>query len=203
MKDLIATLEKEKVINLNEASKILGNHMAVYRLAKKGDILAVQPEGLGFFTLPDFEDGEIHFSILKKYYPKCVVSGRTALALHNLSLDYIDKIDVDIPNTTNLSNSLFEVHRVSEKKISHVIEKSFPSQGIPFEIKIYSPERSLFEAYKYFKGSEPYYKAIKEFYNQYLLKTAPGDQFDIILKIHKEIGKEIIEHLNLIGESDG
>lgn len=200
--DIIQRLKKEKVLSLNEASEILGNHMAVYRLAKKGDILQVQPEGLGFFTLPDFEDGEVHFSILKKYYPKCVVSGKTALSLHNLSLDYIDKIDVDIPNTTNLSNSLFEVHRVSEKKISHVVEKAFPEQGVPFEIKIYSQERSLFEAHKYFKGSESYYKAIKEFYNIHLNKSAPGNQFDIILKIHKKIGQEIIEHLTLIGAKD-
>jgi hypothetical protein len=195
MGNLINILKAQKVISLSDATKVLGNNMAVYRLVDKGEIIKVYPDGLGYFSLPDLEEGEAHFAIVSKYYSKCVVSGKTALSLYDLSLDYISSIDVDIPKTTNLSNELLNVHRVVETKINNVIERSFDNKGVPFKIKIYSPERTLHEAYKYYNGTDSFYYAIKQYRKLYLNTDMPGKQYDTILQIGKTAGREIMKLL--------
>ena len=195
MNELIDILHKDYVVSLDEGTKILGNDKAIYRLVEKGKLVKVHPKGLGYFSLPDVEEGMAHFAVVKKYYPQCIVSGKTALSLYGLSLDYINKIDVDISRDTNLSNELLNVHRVVDSKINNVVERSFDDQGIPFSINIYSPERCLFEAHKYYKGLDSYFHCMKEYQSKYLSKEAPGEQFDTILKINKNIGREIIDLL--------
>jgi len=189
------TLGADLVISLEDSIKILGNDKAVYRLVDKGEIKKTGPNGLGYFTLPNIEEGEANFAIINKYYPQCIVSGKTALALYGLSLDYISAIDVDISNKTNLSNELLNVHRITDSKINNVIEKSFEDRGVPFKIRIYSPERCLFEAFKYYKGLDSYFYCMKEYRDRYLNRSSPGEQFDKILKINKKIGREIIDLL--------
>ncbi len=195
MESLFEILKKDRVISLKDAISILGNNMAVYRLEEKGLIVKVYPSGLGYFTLPDIEEGEAQFAVVSKYYPQCVISGKTALSLYNLSLDYIREIDVDIPTSTNLSNDLLNVHRVSEMKINNVIERKFEEKGISFDIKIYSSERTLHEAYKYYKGSDSFYRALKRYRKYYLNKECPGEQYDMILSINKKIGRELVDFL--------
>jgi hypothetical protein len=195
-------LKKDRVISLKDASKILGNKMAVYRLEQKKMIRKVHPDGLGYFSLPETEEGEAQFAIVAKYYPQCVVSGPTALSLYGLSQDYISEIDVDIPRTTNLSNDLLNVHRVLESKINNVVFRSFESRGVPFEIKIYSPERALHEAYKYYKGLDSFYYAIKKYRLFFLNLVTPGDQYGEILEINKTSGPEILSFLKM-EDSDG
>lgn len=192
-----AILKKHLVISLEDATKILGNDKAVYRLCEKGKLAKVEPKGLGFFSLVGLEEGTAHFAIVSKYYSNCVISGKTALSLYDLSLDYISKIDVDIPNVTNLSNDLLNVHRVVESKISHVVKGKFEDKGIPFNIKIYSVERTLFEAHKYYRGSDSYFYALKQYSKLFLDKKNPGKQFNIILEINKKIGQEMIDLLNM------
>ena len=149
----------------------------------------------GLFTLPGIEEGTAQFAALNKYFTKCVVSGVTALSLYELGQEYLDKIHVDIPNTTNLSNSLLEVHRVTAELISHVENRKFEEKGIPFKIKVYSPERTLFEAYKYYGvGTDAFIRVIKKYRNRYLNKKSPGKQYDIILSIDKKIGRELVNY---------
>lgn len=195
MVSLSNILKKDLVISLEEGIEFLGNDKAVYRMVEDGKLVHVYPKGLGYFSLPEVEEGTAHFAIVKKYYTQCVVSGKTALSLYGLSLDYIDKIDVDISRNTNLANELLTVHRVVDSKINNVLEKSFGEKGIPFKIKIYSPERCLFEAYKYYKGLDSYFYALKEYRRSFLSLKNPGEQFDTILKINKKIGREIIDLL--------
>jgi len=188
-------LEKDFVISLEDGVKLLGNDKALYRLVEKESLKKVEPKGLGYFTLPEIEEGTARFAIISKYYSHCVVSGKTALSLYGLGLDCIGKIDVDISNKTNLSNELLMVHRVVDSKINGVVERSFKEHGVPFKIKIYSPERCLFEAYKYYKGLDSYFYALKKYKDKYLNKDQPGEQFDTILKINKKIGREIVDLL--------
>jgi hypothetical protein len=197
MSNLIPILKNEFVISLEDGIKLLGNDKALYRMVEKGDIKKVEPNGLGYFTLPQVEVATAHFAIIKKYYTKCVISGKTALSLYDLSLDYIDVIDVDISNKTNLSNDLLNVHRIIDSKINNVIMRSFIDKAIPFDIRIYSPERVLFEAYKYYKGLDSYFYCMKQYKNLYLDKKNPGIQFDTILKINKKIGREILDLLSM------
>ena len=195
MNNLEKILRSDLVISLEDGVQILGNDRAVYKLVEVGGLKKVGPNGLGYFSLPEVEEGTAYFAIINKYYPQCVISGKTALSLYRLSLDYIKKIDVDVSNKTNISNELLNVHRVVSSKINNIIKRSFKDSGIPFKIKIYSPERCLFEAYKYDKGLDSYFHCLKKYQEIYLNKDNPGDQFDIILKINKKIGREIIDLL--------
>jgi hypothetical protein len=195
MSNLEEILKNDQVISLEDGIKLLGNDKAVYRLVEKGELKKVEPKGLGYFTLPEVEEGAAHFAIINKYYPQCVISGKTALALYGLSLDYINEIDVDLSNKTNLSNELLNVHRVADSKMNNIIKRSFEDRGIPFEIKIYSPERCLFEAYKYYKGLDSYFYSLKEYKDKYLNQESPGEQYDTILKINKRVGREVIDLL--------
>jgi len=195
MEELLEKLKDQLVIGLEDALKILGNDKAVYRLVKKGSLRKVHPNGLGYFTLPEIEEGTAQFAIIKNYYPQCVISGKTALSLYGLSLDYISEIDVDISNKTNLANELLSVHRVVDSKINNIIERSFDNKGIPFQIRIYSPERVLFEAHKYYKGLDSYFYCMKQYKKLYLNTSEPGNQYDTILKFNKKIGREIIDLL--------
>lgn len=195
MSIILDILKKELVISLKEAVMLLGNKMAVYRLVEKGEISKVHPFGLGFFTLPSIDDGVVHFAVVAKYYPDCVVSGKTAMSLYGLGQDYIDKIDVDLPSTLNISNELLNVHRIVKSKINNVIKRDFKEKGINFNIKIYSPERVLHELYKYSKGTDAFYRGIKEYRRSYLNIDLPGEQYNVILSINKKIGQEIVNYL--------
>ena len=124
---LIKALRDSLVISAKDATKILGKRSDVYKLQEQGVISKVYPSGLGFFSLPDMDEDNAHYAILAKYYKKCVVSGRTALLLYELGEDYIDNIDVDIPNTTNLETSIFNIHRVVPSMINSVEKRSFNS----------------------------------------------------------------------------
>ncbi len=195
MDKLSEILKKDLVISLVDVVKLLRNDKAVYRLVEKGELTKVEPNGLGYFCLPGVEEGSAHFAIIRKYYPQCIISGKTALSLYGMSLDYIGKIDVDISNKTSLGNELLNVHRVVESKITNVEERSFEDKGIDFKIKIYSPERCLFEAYKYYKGLDSFFYSLKQYKKKYLNKSSPGDQFDTLMKINKKIGREILDLL--------
>lgn len=195
--DLINTLKKDLVISAKEAALIVGNRQKVYRLAEKGEIAQVYPEGLGYFSLPDTEEGEAHFAIISKYYPGCVVSGQTALSLYGLADEYIGEIDVDIPKTTNLKNALLNVHRINPNKLDGIIKRSFEEKGVPFKIRIYSPERVLHEAYRYYRLSDSFYRALKRYRKLYLDTKKPADQYAEILRFDKKIGTTIINFLKM------
>lgn len=192
-------LKNDLVISLREGIKILGNDKAIYRLVDKGDLQKVHPGGLGFFSLPNVSNTTAQFAIVRKHYSQCVISGRTALSLYDLGQDYIDKIDVDIPNSMNLLNELLNVHRIVSSKITNVVNRKFENKGVVLPVNIYSPERVLFEGYKYFKGLDSYFYCLKQYKSLYLNLESPGDQFNSILKINKRIGREIVDLLIMEG----
>jgi len=195
MSELIKELKRNRVVSLKEAIELAGSKTTVYRFEERGEIVKIHPQGLGYFTLPEIEEGEAQFAVIAKYYPECVVSGKTAMSLYGLSLDYIREIDVDIPRETNLSNGLVKVHRVVAKKINNIIKRSFKERGVPFDIKIYSAERTLHEAYKYYKGLDAFYFAIKQYRKLYLNKKNQGELYNTILSIDKKVGQEILNYL--------
>jgi hypothetical protein len=138
-----------------------------------------------------------HYAIIARYYGHCVVSGPTALSLYGLADEYIDKIDVDIANTTNLKNALLNVHRVAPSKLEGITQQSFVTRGIPFKIKIYTPERSLHEAYKYYRLSDSFYRALKRYRRSYLNAKNPAKQYDEILHFDNKAGSIIINFLKM------
>jgi hypothetical protein len=195
---LISRIEKDLAINSKDARAILGHRMGVYRLAQRGIIVPIDDaKNLGLFTLPNIGPFEASFAALSKYYPDCVVSGPTCLSIHGLTDDYIGKIHVDIAHPKDLKNDLFSVHRVKRENINNVVNKSFKDQSIIKKIKIYSPERSLHEAYKYFYGTDIFYKAIVRYRKNYLNRASPGAQYDTILKVNPVSGSKTVELLSL------
>ena len=197
MKSILKILKDDQVISLREAVKILGNDKAVYKLVETNTIMKLDPIGLGLFCLPSADEGTAQLAAVNKYYPDCIISGPTALSLYGMSLDYIDKIDVDIDNKKNLANEMLRVHRVISSKINNIEHRSFKEKGIEFKLKIYSPERVLHEAHKYYSGLDSFYRAIKVYKEKYLKTEIQGDQFNTILKINKKIGKELINLLQM------
>lgn len=195
---LVETLKKKRVINATEASKILGNRMAIYRLVIEGVVAKFEnAKNLGIFTLPDVDPEQAGFAVLSQYYPDCVVSGITCLRILDLGQDYIDKIHVDIPYPKDLRNDLFEAHRVKREKINHVMEKSFKDRNVPFPIKIYNPERAMHEAYKYYGKTDAFYRAIKKYCSIYLNRQNPGDQYQKLKEIDPKVGSIIVDLLVL------
>jgi predicted transcriptional regulator of viral defense system len=195
---LINFLEKKLVINSKEAEKILGHKMAIIRLANRGVVEPVyDAKDLGFYTLPNTVPLESSFAILSRHYKDCVVSGPTCLSIYGLTDEYIQEIHVDIPNTNNLRNKLLKVHRVKKEKINNVVIRAFEDQSIITKIKIYSPERALHEAAKYYGKGENFLKAIRRYGKDYLNRKNPGEQYDAILKINKKVGMEIVNYLAL------
>ena len=195
---LLDILKAKKVINAAEASKLLGNKMAIYRLAEEGLVVKFEDaKNLGIFTLPDVGPEQATFAVLSQYYPDCVVSGITCLRILDLGLDYIDRIHVDIAYPKDLKNELFETHRVKKEKINHVIEKAFEDRNIPFPIKIYNPERAMHEAYKYYGKTDAFYRAIKKYSSKYLDRKSPGVQYQTIKEIDSKVGAIIVDLLAL------
>ena len=191
-------LREKLVINTQDAQKLLGSRMAITRLVEKEVIERVDGAGkMGLYCLPETNTEAMGFAALSHYYCECVVSGVTCLRILGLGQDYIDKIHVDIPYPKNMKNDLFEVHRVSPEKINHVMVKSFEDRGIVFPIKIYSPERALFEAYKYYGGTDAFYRVIKRYSSMYLDRKSPAKAYETIREINKTIGSKILSLLVL------
>ena len=65
MSEIEKILHTETVISLEDGINLLGNDKAVYRLVEKGVLKKVEPNGLGFFTLPATEEGTAQFAIVK------------------------------------------------------------------------------------------------------------------------------------------
>jgi hypothetical protein len=186
-------LKNNLVISTKEATSLLSNQRQVFRLVERGEIQRIGPVGSGYYALPNMDEGDAVFAILTRYYPGCVVSGDTCLSLYHLGQAYIREINVDIPNTTSLKNPLFKVHRVHPRKIFDVELRKFES--LPVKVRVYSPERALYEAYKYSDQSEIYFKALKRYRAHFLNKVRPGDQYDLISKIDKKLNSRILRDL--------
>lgn len=186
-------LKKNFVISAKEAISLLNYPMQLYRLQEQGEIQRVGPSRSGYYSLPHLDEATATLIVLAQYYPQCVITGETCLGLYQLSQHYLRDIEVDIPKTTNLKNALFKIHRVSPQMIFEVEKRKFES--VPVELKIYSPERALFEAYKFGDRSEVYFRALKRYRSHYLDKRRPGPQYDRIKIIDKKLKARILRDL--------
>ena len=193
MRTIEEILLEKIVISTKEAVEVLGNRMSITRLCKKDIICPVGQKGSGYYTLPDTNDLKAILAVKSNYYPESVISGPSALTLHELGLDYIDKLDIDIPLEKDIKNQLFNTHRIIIRKIMYVINKEIQE----IIVKIYSPERTLYEAYKQGKNSETFYRALKRYRTLYLDKETPAKQYNIISNIDSEFGSDILRLLTI------
>ncbi len=174
-KTALSKIKKEKIFALSELVELFGNRMEVSRKAIEG---IVQSLGSGYYASPGLDPFIAALGIVAKYYPELVLSSRTALRIHGLSQDYIEKIDVDIERAKSLRNKLLQVHRVPSKRLVGIIKINY--QGM--KIKIYDIERTLAEAYRLDPAGPDFYKALKRYMRKGNIKADQIAQYDKILK---------------------
>lgn len=175
LKKALAKIKKEKVFSLIELTELFGNRMEVTRKAREG---IIQSLGSGYYASPELDPFLAALGVVAKYYPKVIISGRTALHIHGLAQDYIEKIDVDIKREKSIRNKLMQVHRVPTKRLTGYTQISY--QGI--KIKIYDIERTLAEAYHLDPAGPDFYKALKRYIKKGNIKSDQISHYDKILK---------------------
>ncbi len=182
LKKAQARIKKEKVLGLAELIELFGNRMEVSRKAREG---MLQSLGNGFYATPELDPFIAALVVVAKYYHYVVISGRTALHIHGLAQDYIEKIDVDIEREKSLRNKLLQVHRVDSKRLIGITKLNHHGVGI----KIYDIERTLAEAYRLDPAGPDFYKALKRYIKLGVIKADRIAQYDKILKT------KVIAHL--------
>jgi predicted transcriptional regulator of viral defense system len=181
-KKALARIKKEKVLGLAELIELFGNRMEVSRKSREG---ILQSLGNGFYSTPQLDPYIAALVVVTKYYPHVVISGRTALHIHGLAQDYIEKIDVDIEREKSLRNKILQVHRVDSKRLIGITKLNHHGIGI----KIYDIERTLAEAYRLDPAGPDFYKALKRYIKLGIIKTDRIAHYDKILKT------KVIAHL--------
>jgi len=181
-KKALSTIKKQKVLALIELVELFGNRMEVSRKTREG---VLQSLGNGFYAIPELDPFLAALVVVTKYYPQVVISGRTALHIHGLAQDYIEKIDVDIEREKSLRNSILHVHRVDSKRLIGITKLNH--HGIA--IRIYDIERTLAEAYKLDPAGPDFYKALKRYIKRGNIQTDRIAYYDKIIKT------KVITHL--------
>lgn len=175
--DVLKLIESKKVIKASEAMKLISDRKELTRMHENGDILYL---GSGLYSSLSISSEMAALMATSKYYPQAVISRSTALRIHGLGEERINKVHVDIANDTSIRNELMEVHRVSPKYMTEIVVIDY--QGI--RLKVYSEARCLYEALKEYGYTAEYFKAIKRYVARH--------------KKSKSIDSKLIEKLDLL-----
>ena len=93
MKNTDKKLPKFFVLRSKDLEEYFGSRVAIMRSAERGEIQSLSS---GLYASPSLDPMTASVIATAKYYPKAVISGRTALFLHKLSDHAVEKIEVDI-----------------------------------------------------------------------------------------------------------
>ncbi|MBI4405176.1 MAG: type IV toxin-antitoxin system AbiEi family antitoxin domain-containing protein [Deltaproteobacteria bacterium] len=169
------------VFSSRELVKLLGHRMAIQRLVQADELL---PLGSGFYSTPKVDPAVAQIHIVARFYPRAVISGVSALIIHRLSDEKLDKATVDIPKETKLANRLLNVRRVAKSRFVGVVRMDYFGQ----KIRIYDPERSLCDAYRIDRGAL-FFKALKRYMREY----SPNPEK--IARYDKRLGTKVLPAL--------
>lgn len=173
-KKALKILKEKKVMRASELLKYFGNTAQIFRKAENGTII---PIGVGIYASTSVDPFKASVIAASRYYP-VVISGLTALVLHDLSDERIDKIDVDISRNKSLKNILLNVHRVTKDRIVGIEKIKILGESV----KVYDLERTLAEAYLTNKAGPIFYKALKRYIKKYKINSEKVHKYDKILK---------------------
>lgn len=168
-------LGKKGVMTTQELLALLGNKMQIKRKSDEGVLL---PLGSGLYASPTLDPFTASVIAAGRYYSQAVISGLTALVIHQLSDESLDRVDVDVPRGTSIRNQLLDVHRVTAKNLIGIENVDFHNQ----KIRIYDVERSLCEAYRIDPAGAIFYKALKRYVKKYPSKPEQLAKYDQVLK---------------------
>jgi predicted transcriptional regulator of viral defense system len=175
-------LPKEFVLRSKDLEAYFGSRVAIKRSAESG---ALQSVGSGIYASPSLDPFIASAIAVTKFFPRAVISNRTALYFHKLSDFAVERIDVDILNDTKISNRLLHVHRVANSKLVGITKISLAGHLI----KIYDLERTLCEAYRLDPAGPDFFKALK----RYLKHHEPNS--NKIKKYDKALGTNVLVHV--------
>jgi predicted transcriptional regulator of viral defense system len=179
---LANALKHKMVMTSEELVKILGNRMRIKRLADSGVLMRI---GSGFYATPALDPFSAMVIAASKYYPGVIISSLTALVLHGLSDESLDRVDVDIAEGKSLRNRMLRVHRVSKRARFGTIKMDFHG----YQIRTFDLERSLCEAYRFNPSGPIFFKALK----RYLKKGRP--KMEIIAAYDRKLGSKVLDSL--------
>lgn len=178
----MAKLPKVWVLRSKELESILGSRMAVKRKAEAGEL---QSLGSGIYASASLDPMQAAVIAVTKYFPKAVISGRTALFLHQLSDHAVDRVDVDISTETSIRNQILNVHRVAARRKKGISELKIKG----FSVRVYDLERTLCEAYRLDPAGPDFFKALK----RYLSRQNPDSEK--IALYDKAAGTKVLVHV--------
>lgn len=153
---IMRAIEKKKIMRATELEKAGASRMQLRRLAEAGKLIAL---GSGFYAHSSLDPFAAFIIATARYFPKAVISNITALAVHGLTDERMDRVDVDIPRQSSIRNKLITPHRVSKSNIVGVMRMDYEGQ----KIRIYCPERALCDAYRIDPDGPIFLKALKRY----------------------------------------
>ena len=174
---LIEALERNKLMTYAELAAKGASGIKLRRMLNAGLIASV---GSGIYASTGLDPFVAAILATAKYYPEAIISGPTALQIHKLGQEYIDKVDVDISRGTSIRNKMLRVHRVPDRRLVGATELKF--QGS--KIRIYDVERTLCEAYRLDPAGPLFLKALKRYVAAGKVNASQIQKYDQALKTH-------------------
>lgn len=173
--DLFETIKKNGVMRARELQAFVASGASLRRIADEGKLIAL---GSGYYADPSLDPLTASMAVVYRYYPRAVISNVTALFIHGLTDERIDRIDVDISRNSSIRNRLINAHRVNSKLIEGIEEIIY--NGVP--IKVYNKERALCDAYHIDPGGPIFLKAFKRYIKKGKIDANAIGAFDKLLK---------------------
>jgi len=179
---ILLELKKHRVLKLTELKRLGASAVKLRRMTEAGLVLSV---GSGIYASASLDPFAAAVLATAKYYPRAVISGLTALQIHGLTQEYIDKVDVDVPRETSIRNKILNVHRVPKGRLIGITQLNYHGNII----QIYDRERSLCEAYRIDPSGPLFFRALK----RYLRAGKPNA--DRILEYDRSAKTDVLSHL--------
>lgn len=131
------------VYSTKELEKILGSRKVIPNFIERNYIFQISR---GYFATADIAYDKAFYLLAQKNYPDYILSAQTALFYHGLSNFQDDLIHLDYSKDEAFKreSKTFCFHRVVNERLQHT--EKIMINGV--ELKIYTLERSVFEALK-------------------------------------------------------
>lgn len=176
-KNVLEILEKIKVAKLSELESHNLSPLQISRLAASGEILSL---GAGFYAHPSLDPFVASIIAVARHYPAAVISKATALVIHKLSDERIDRVDIDISRNSSIRNKLIRAHRTADSRLIGIEQTDYHGEMI----RIYDRERSLSEAYSMDPDGDLFLKALKRYSSSQEPNTDKIAEYDKMLSTH-------------------
>ena len=181
-------LRERLVMKASELKPYIPSRTQIGRLVEAGELISL---GSGLYSHPSTDPFTASLIAVARYYPQATISNITALVVHGLSDERIDRIDVDIPRNTSIRNKLICAHRVAPKNIIGGILLRYHGHNI----RIYEKERALSDAYRIDPDGPIFLKAIKRYVKSKQIDADRIASYDEILSTNvlRSLRQELVD----------